>query len=88
VKGVHDLHVWSLTSGKASLTAHVVHLPGIDAQSLLEPLKNVLAERFSVFHTTLQMESTPCAHTADGCNYTGPARHAEHDHEHHHDHAH
>ena len=92
VQGVHDLHVWSLTSGKASLTAHVVHQPGVDPQSLLAPLKDVLADRFSVFHTTLQMESTPCAHTADGCNYTGPARHGDdghgHDHHGHDDHQH
>ena len=56
VASIHDLHVWSLTSGKASLTAHVVYTPGIRSEDLLEPLKEVLAERFSVFHTTLQLE--------------------------------
>ena len=72
VQNVHDLHLWALTSGKSSLTAHVVYQAGADPQALLEPLKDILAQRFSVFHTTLQLEARPCAHTADGCNYTGP----------------
>ena len=83
VASIHDLHVWSLTSGKTSLTAHVVYTPGIRAEDLLEPLKEVLAERFSVFHTTLQLEAQPCRHTADGCNYVGHGAaelHADHPH--------
>ena len=74
VLSVHDLHIWSLTSGKFSLTAHVVHDPEREAAStLLQALQEVLALRFNVFHTTLQLETTPCQHTADGCNYV--ARH-------------
>ena len=70
VLSVHDLHVWSLTSGKSSLTAHVVHDPERGpASTLLPALQEVLAEQFKVFHTTLQLETTPCEHTADGCNY-------------------
>lgn len=71
VQSVHDLHVWALTSGKASLTAHVVYAPGVQPETLLRPLKEVLAGQFSVFHTTLQLEARPCAHTQDGCNYVG-----------------
>lgn len=71
VQSIHDLHLWALTSGKASLTAHVVYAPGVQPESLLPPLKKVLAEQFSVFHTTLQLEARPCAHTEDGCNYVG-----------------
>ena len=70
VSSVHDLHIWSLTSGKSSLTAHVVHEPERgSATALLPALQEVLAMRFKVFHTTLQLETTPCQHTADGCNY-------------------
>lgn len=61
VVSIHDLHVWALTSGKASLTAHVVYAPGTVRENLLEPLKRVLAARFQVFHTTLQLEAEPCA---------------------------
>lgn len=76
VVSVHDLHVWSLTSGKPSLTAHVVHDPVLAHDALLEPLKAMLARDHSIFHTTLQLEITPCEHTADGDNFVvhGAAR--------------
>jgi len=66
---VHDLHVWVLTSGKNALTAHVVHAASIDGAALIEPLKEMLADRFKVFHTTLQVEPTACQHSEDGCNF-------------------
>lgn len=69
VTGVHDLHVWVLTSGKNALTAHVVHAAGIDGAALIEPLKEMLADQFKVFHTTLQIEPTACQHSEDGCNF-------------------
>ncbi len=71
VASVHDLHVWVLTSGKNALTAHVVHAPD-SGPDLIERIKGVLADAFSVFHTTIQLESTPCAHSADGCNFIDP----------------
>lgn len=69
VTGVHDLHFWVLTSGKNALTAHVVHAASIDGAALIEPLKEMLADRFKVFHTTLQVEPTACQHSEDGCNF-------------------
>lgn len=69
VQSVHDLHVWALTSGKSALTAHVVYQGGTDPESLLRPLQEVLAKRFQVLHTTLQMEAKMCEHTDDGCNF-------------------
>lgn len=80
VSSVHDLHVWSLTSGKPSLTAHVVHATNENPAELLEKMKEVLAKRFDLFHTTLQLELTPCEHTADGCNFV-PRQEHEHSHE-------
>lgn len=72
VTGVHDLHVWVLTSGKNALTAHVVHAQGAGGGSLIEPLKQMLADQFRVFHTTLQLEPTACEHSQDGCNFVDP----------------
>ena len=72
VESVHDLHVWALTSGKNSLTAHVVHGEGVVAPDLILKLQTMLAERFKVLHTTFQLERTACAHSADGCNFVGP----------------
>ncbi|MGB7196227.1 MAG: cation diffusion facilitator family transporter [Collimonas pratensis] len=74
VLSVHDFHLWAVTSGKASLTAHVVYDVAYSAeQQLLPALKEILASQFAVYHTTLQFETLPCAHTEDGCNYSAPA---------------
>ena len=66
---VHDLHVWVLTSGKNSLTLHVVHNEHLQPDVLIRIIQEVLADNFKVFHTTLQIELKPCEHSADGCNY-------------------
>lgn len=73
VVSVHDLHVWALSSGKPSLTAHVVHAAELTHEALLEPIKTVLAQEFGIYHSTLQLEVTPCSHTSDGDNYVAPA---------------
>lgn len=69
VRSVHDLHVWALTSGKISLTAHVVYdPPQISEAEVIHCLQTVLSKRFSVMHTTFQCEVTPCQHADNGCN--------------------
>lgn len=69
VTAVHDLHVWVLTSGKNSLTVHAVHSADTPAAEIINNIKNIVAERFSVFHTTIQCEHIGCEHTDDGCNF-------------------
>lgn len=69
VTSVHDLHVWVLTTGKSSLTAHVVHNAQTSPDQLIKAIQEILAHRFGVFHTTLQLELTPCEHSKDGCNF-------------------
>jgi len=53
---VHDLHVWEVTSGFASLSAHVVVGAGADCHELRRSLHDVLDERFHIHHTTLQVD--------------------------------
>jgi cobalt-zinc-cadmium efflux system protein len=53
---VHDLHVWEVTSGMTSLSAHVTVRAGCDTQSHRRQLADVLHERFGIDHTTLQVE--------------------------------
>ena len=53
---VHDLHVWEVTSGMTSLSAHVTVRAGCDTQSHRRQLADVLRERFGIDHTTLQVE--------------------------------
>jgi cobalt-zinc-cadmium efflux system protein len=54
---VHDLHVWEVTSGMPSLSAHVTVGAGCDAQSHRRQLAQLLQERFGIEHTTLQVEA-------------------------------
>ncbi|WP_084494868.1 cation diffusion facilitator family transporter [Alkanindiges illinoisensis] len=60
VAEVHDLHVWALTSGKSSLTAHLV-VPSADIQQVLENARQLLAQRHQLHHITLQCERISCA---------------------------
>ena len=53
---VHDLHVWEVTSGFPALSAHVVVRSGSDCHALRRHLQRVLAERFGLDHTTLQVD--------------------------------
>jgi cobalt-zinc-cadmium efflux system protein len=56
VVGVHDLHVWTITSGFPSLSAHVIVEPGADCHEIRAELESLLRERFELDHTTLQVE--------------------------------
>lgn len=61
VTDLHDLHIWSLTSGKHSLTSHIVYdRTRVDADNLLVSLRALLSRDFGIHHVTLQLESTPC----------------------------
>ena len=53
---VHDLHVWTLTSGFPVLSAHVLVAPGADCHGLRRELEEMLAGRFGLDHSTLQVE--------------------------------
>ena len=56
VLGVHELHVWTVTSGFEALAAHVVTAPGADRDQARRELEYLLRDRFGIEHTTLQME--------------------------------
>jgi cobalt-zinc-cadmium efflux system protein len=56
VREVHDLHVWTITSGFASLSAHVLVSPDADCHAKRRELERVLEERFDLTHTTLQVD--------------------------------
>jgi cobalt-zinc-cadmium efflux system protein len=55
VREVHDLHIWTVTSGFPALAAHVLTDPASDLDDVRERIEVVLAERFEIEHTTLQM---------------------------------
>jgi cobalt-zinc-cadmium efflux system protein len=60
VDEVHDLHVWQITSGFPTLSAHVMVASGADCHGIRGELEALLGRRYGIEHTTLQVE-----HSAD-----------------------
>ncbi len=67
VVGVHDLHVWTLTSEMEVATAHLVVAVGADTHSVLDQAREMLLHTHKLEHATLQVE--PADHT--GCEQVG-----------------
>lgn len=61
VSDVHDLHLWSICSGRVALSSHIVLEPDTDRRpsAVLAELEEVL-EKFGIQHTTIQFEDLPC----------------------------
>jgi cobalt-zinc-cadmium efflux system protein len=56
VSEIHDLHVWEVTSGFTALSAHVLVPASEDCHARRAELEQLLADRFGLEHTTLQVE--------------------------------
>ena len=59
VQAVHDLHIWTITSGMEALSAHVVLADGSEsktASEALEAVTTLLKDEFGIDHTTIQVE--------------------------------
>lgn len=67
VVDVHDLHIWTLTSGMDSLTAHLMVHPGTDTHGVLDAARDLLETQYGIDHATLQIEPTDHA----GCDEVG-----------------
>jgi cobalt-zinc-cadmium efflux system protein len=68
VESVHDLHVWALSPEQVALSCHVVITEQLmtDAEHLMRGLEERLCQRFSIAHTTIQLEAChPCAEGDD-----------------------
>ena len=53
---IHDLHIWTVTSGFPALSAHVLVAPDADCHAARRRLERTLADRFGLSHTTLQVD--------------------------------
>jgi cobalt-zinc-cadmium efflux system protein len=56
VRQVHDLHIWSLTSGRYHLSAHLVICGENEPHSIIDAAQTRLCERFGIDHTTVQVD--------------------------------
>jgi cobalt-zinc-cadmium efflux system protein len=67
VEGVHDLHVWTLTSGMDVATAHLVAHRDANPTVVLAQARTLLRDTYSLAHATLQVEYSKDAscHEAD-----------------------
>ncbi len=70
VLDTHDLHVWSLTSGRNIATAHLIIAEDADHQGIIDAANRTLAIRFAIEHATIQVEHDALA---SQCNPCGPA---------------
>lgn len=72
VRGVHDLHVWSITRNMRALSAHVLtnDIPISDGAALQRQLNEVLHHRYNIAHATLQLECEGCQPDSLYCDLT------------------
>ncbi len=60
VREVHDVHIWSLGSQSKALSCHIriLDIPTSESELIAQRLRDVLASRFGIHHTTIQFEHT------------------------------
>lgn len=69
VGSVHDLHVWTLTSGVLAMSCHVVAGDGFNRTDLLNGVNRIAREMFRIDHTTIQIEDAGVPREVfDSCN--------------------
>ncbi|WP_187444799.1 cation diffusion facilitator family transporter [Rossellomorea vietnamensis] len=59
---VHDLHIWTITSGMNSLSCHILIEDEEDDQEILQKAINIIEEEFQINHTTIQIERSELTH--------------------------
>lgn len=85
VTSLHDLHVWSVTSGKTTLTVHLVtHVAAHAERDVLPVVRERLERGFGITHTTVQCESIPCHQTDEANHFRAATEDPAHDHRHDH----
>ena len=57
VTGIFELHIWTITSGMNSLSAHVVIIDTSKSQVILQEINAVLEKQFKITHSTIQIET-------------------------------
>ena len=69
VESIHDLHIWTLTSGIHAMSCHAVVCGDDDRHQILEQLSEIVRRRFKIDHTTIQLEEVSLRHREnDSCH--------------------
>jgi cobalt-zinc-cadmium efflux system protein len=79
VRGVHDLHVWSINENLRMLSAHVVtdNVSISDGLAIQQNINELLAHGYNIQHATLQIECEGCGHGLLYCDFD-EKRHQHH----------
>lgn len=78
VASLHDLHVWAITTGQPSVTAHVVMNNEAAPEQLLGALREALQSKHALAHSTLQLERRPCSGSSEQACGIGTSARPEH----------
>jgi len=78
VAQVHDLHVWTITSGFPALSAHVLVAPGGDCHAMRMEIEELLRHEYDIEHTTLQVDHAPDEILTIGHGAPEPEEHPSH----------
>lgn len=62
VRDVHDLHIWTITSGLDSFSCHILVEEGVQCQDVLQRAISLIEGRFGIGHATIQVESGAIRH--------------------------
>jgi len=72
INDIHDLHVWTITSGIVALSSHILIEDQMISRTgeIVETVNRILTDRFNITHTTLQLECERCEDCPSGfiCN--------------------
>lgn len=67
VAGVHQLHIWSLTMGKAAIAVHLSVTEGADHCAVLTAAQNIVCRQFGIHDSTIQIEYHETTHDLSHC---------------------
>ena len=67
VKYCHDLHIWSIADNEHVLTAHLVVEEGVKKESILNTASCMVADKYGISHSTIQLETAEHSHPEMGC---------------------
>ena len=70
VTDIHDLHIWGLSTTETALTAHLVMPGGYPGDAFMDDIAQTLKERYSIHHSTLQIEQGTTNHLSTVYNET------------------
>jgi cobalt-zinc-cadmium efflux system protein len=77
VRGVHDLHIWSITRGLRTLSAHILtdDIPISEGTKVQAAISEILNHTYGIAHATLQLECEGCIPADLYCDITSDIHH-------------